>query len=679
MNSYQKFYYCEICDTPSQQKSHNDAHIKSNSHIQKCNIFKCNVLEKIDILSLINQYNVMLNKPIQAIYDEIISNKSQQKLTKEEIVVKQEQNKKIIDDNKIEIGLSHELTQFTAGKTDQTLNQIIERYMLNMEGMEEHLIEVIITNNSLPETEQWKVRTKNKFGGYQDISVDILSSSKESDFNNINQFISKIITAKNKSELPNILIVCFHKKRVLDNLFQLFETFCGGNYVLNFTKLKFYLNFDEPDANLGITSRFLSRYRVYEHIIRGILFITATPYEDFWEMLKQHGITQLLNLQSLNNMSDISYIEYLNNYRAIDDHEFRSFNDNTNNPLEYIRKVYEGRKYQILNDEGDIVNEIDYIDKSKPYIIFAPGHIYTEVLGVGSHEEIVDYFTSKGDNVFLSNGKFKGFVYPSGARELLTDFNKNNNITGELRDSLRKWRELNPSSNLVITGYWTIERGITFNTDGFNFDYAIVSTYHSLKLNKLLQLIGRTTGNKLYVNKMVIICPEIIFKTIKTTVENTIALRKLNPQNYNKTDFSSKNSSIPVMIEFIDNEYYEKIIASITNKRNYKVSLHNLLEAAFKENKIKITDRNNLHKFTFEKKLKGVKMYMKERIDSNNNVTEDKIEVRRFKEFKSAFDTYKGTSQTCNEGEYCIDIAKDDYINGDFINKKNIAWVTFKY
>jgi hypothetical protein len=168
-------------------------------------------------------------------------------------------------------------------------------------------------------------------------------------------------------------------------------------------------------------------------------------------------------------------------------------------------------------------------------------------------------------------------------------------------------------------------------------------------------------------------------KTIKTTVENTIALRKLNPQNYNKTDFSSKNSSIPVMIEFIDNEYYEKIIASITNKRNYKVSLHNLLEAAFKENKIKITDRNNLHKFTFEKKLKGVKMYMKERIDSNNNVTEDKIEVRRFKEFKSAFDTYKGTSQTCNEGEYCIDIAKDDYINGDFINKKNIAWVTFKY
>jgi hypothetical protein len=95
--------------------------------------------------------------------------------------------------------------------------------LLNSCNLDDHLIEVLVTNNSLLETEMWKVRTKNKFGENQDISVDILSSSKDSDFNSIHQFISKIITAKTRSELPNVLIVCFHKKRVCDDLFKLFD------------------------------------------------------------------------------------------------------------------------------------------------------------------------------------------------------------------------------------------------------------------------------------------------------------------------------------------------------------------------------------------------------------------------------------------------------------------------
>jgi hypothetical protein len=104
--------------------------------------------------------------------------------------------------------------------------------------------------------------------------------------------------------------------------------------------------------------------------------------------------------------------------------------------------------------------------------------------------------------------------------------------------------------------------------------------------------------------------------------------------------------------------------------------------------KIVITDRNNV-KITVnkedpktyfgERKLKGVKNYMKVRVSKNNEVTEDKIEVRRFKEFKTAYDLYKPSSQTCKPNEYCIDFAQDDYINGDFVNSKNIAWITFKY
>ena len=68
-----------------------------------------------------------------------------------------------------------------------------------------------------------------------------------------------------------------------------------------------------------------------------------------------------------------------------------------------------------------------------------------------------------------------------------------------------------------------------------------------------------------------------------------------------------------------------------------------------------------------------------ERIGKNNEVTEDKIEARRFKEFKTAFDLFKPSSQTCKPNEYCIDLAQDDYVNGEFVNSKNIAWITFKY
>jgi hypothetical protein len=633
----------------------------------------------MDLLTLINEYKVPLTGTIHQIYDNILLQKSQLKITKEEIVVKQKHLQRLSAENQIPITLCHELTQFTKGKTEQTLNQVAERYLLNSCDLDDHLIEVIITNNSLAETEQWKVRTKSKFGENQVISVDILSSSKESEFNNIHQFIDKIITAKTRSELPNVLIVCFHKKRVCDDLFKLFDTFCGGNFVLNSVKLKFHLSFDEPDANLGITSTFLSKYKKYEHIIAGITFITGSPYDDFWNMLIENGITQLLNLQNKTGFPKESYEEYLESYRSVKDHKFIPFNNDTNNPLEYIKKIFEG-KYREVDASGNEIGELkQYIDESKPYTIFAPAHLYTEMTGVGSHEEIVEYFTSKGDTVFLSNGKFKGFVDPSGSRKTLTDFNEEHSIEGELRDSLRKWRELNPRKNIVITGYWTIERGITFCTTGFCFDYAILSTYHLNKLNKLVQLIGRTTGGKKYVDQMTIICPKLIYDTVNNLVENTIALRKLNPENYNKTDFTLDNSSIPVMVEFLDVEYRELIFKSLTGKKNYKDDVHLKIVNGIAANKIKTDDRNNFKLDFGERKLKGVKNYMKVRVGKNNEVSSDKIEVRRFKEFKTAFDLYKPSSQTCKPNEYCIDFAQDDYINGDFVNSKNIAWITFKY
>ena len=672
-----QYYYCELCNHPSLQKSHSDAHLKCSAHIQKCNIYRGTVLDKKNLSALLSEYKVDLNKSISQIHDDILLQKSQIKVTEEELKIKQKQNKQIIIENKVPIILNHELTQFTKGKTEQTLNTMTERHLINSSNIEEnyHLIEIVVTNKSLLETEQWKIRTKNRFGENDQISVDILSSGTDSDFNNMDQFISKIITAKDRVELPNILIICFHKKRVCDDLFQLFETFCGDNYMLNSTKLKFYLNFDEPDANLGICSRFLEKYKRYEHIISGIMFITATPYDKFWDMLSDNGITQLMNLQS---MSEESYEEYLNSYRSVQEHQYIAYNNETNNPLEYISRVFEST-YQHKTVEDGIKFEIPYIDDSKPFIVFAPAHLYTDTQCVGSHEEIVEYFTSRGDSVYLSNGKFKGFIEPSGSRQLLSDFNEIHCIHGELRDSLRKWRELNPKKNIAITGYWTIERGITFCTDGFNFDYAILSKYHMSHLNKLIQLIGRTTGHKNYVNRMMIICPQIMYDIINTIVENTIELRKLNPDNYNRTDFTLCDSAIPVKVEFIDDEYRTMLFNSITGKRNYISDIDAKLIAGINGGKIRITDKNNFKLNLEERKLKGIRTYKKERMNRQNEITEDDIKSRRFKEFSTSFDLCTSSAQKCRENEYCIDLAQDDYVNDSFTNSKNVAWITFRY
>ena len=101
-------------------------------------------------------------------------------------------------------------TQFTIGKTEDTLCDLAQRYLLN-ENEEYHLIDIIVTNKSLPETEQWKFRTDKHFKNMA-ITIDILSS-KSKDYKTIGSYIQDILTCKKRRWcLPNILIICYHSK-----------------------------------------------------------------------------------------------------------------------------------------------------------------------------------------------------------------------------------------------------------------------------------------------------------------------------------------------------------------------------------------------------------------------------------------------------------------------------------
>ena len=85
-------------------------------------------------------------------------------------------------------------TQFTKGKTEDTLCDLTQRYLLNVNETEYHLIDIIVTNKSLPETEQWKIRTDNTFKNFKNITIDILSS-KSDYYNTIGSYIQNILTS----------------------------------------------------------------------------------------------------------------------------------------------------------------------------------------------------------------------------------------------------------------------------------------------------------------------------------------------------------------------------------------------------------------------------------------------------------------------------------------------------
>jgi hypothetical protein len=538
-------------------------------------------------------------------------------------------------------------TQFTKGKTEETLANLAERYNLYQNNEQDHLLEIIITNNSLSETEQWCYRTAQHFKNTDNITIDILSSASKK-FKLMKTYIGdfQLIKKTNPRNLPNILIMCTNHKRVCEDLIMLFTAF--GN-----DGIKFHISFDETDSNLGVTAKFIEQISRYidGNIIIGITFITATPTKDFWNMLIAHKITQLLNM---NHNNTDEFKDYLEDYRSFDEHNFIIHNNKTNNPLKYIEDVFEN-------------NLLDTFERN---IVFAPAHVTKNNKNVGSHNEIVSYFIDKDYCVLLMNGDFKGFIYRNYKTDIET-FKKNYKIKGELRDVLRKWNELHPTLSLVITGNKVVERGITFNTDGFNFTHVILSNYFLSNEGNLVQIAGRATGHKKYVNITNVICTDDIKNKVISYNNKLKQICTLNPKYMNQTDFDSDGkNSIPVKMIFNDIEVLNKVICMIEGgKRAYKKQLHELLKECIEDKRISIIDQNNIHKFNInERIINSVRMYKEG----------DKSEDRRFKQFNDNFHNRKSVSQSGDSTNYNIDLTKIIYKQEDYINNPDTAWITFK-
>ena len=133
MSNIARKYYCRICDYTSGQKTHIDYHRGTDRHAAKCvelaeRIKKDRTLyykyvTELDIVEDDDKTMIELRKEIIDKLSSIYTSES--KLEEYQQEYQQEYQ------TEVPIYLNHELTQFTLGKTEQTLNSIIERYLIN--------------------------------------------------------------------------------------------------------------------------------------------------------------------------------------------------------------------------------------------------------------------------------------------------------------------------------------------------------------------------------------------------------------------------------------------------------------------------------------------------------------------------------------------------------------------
>ena len=445
-------------------------------------------------------------------------------------------------DHITEYVLNFECTQFPLGKTKKTLTFIANAYKIhrlntNNTVTGEHVISIIISSNNLAETAQWSVRAEKELKtllGGKDVSIRTISSKTINDGmgsgKNMDAFVSALTRLPQK-DLPDVLLMCCHEKRVNRDLVELLEAAQNTLRMDYGKRFKFNLFIDEADKNIGLVGKALKKVKrdELEKRLNQVHFITATPDLAFWNTLKKCGIKKLANFDFLEGAPTISDEERAFAKECYQSILTQTFNGvdylATDDPLDYIKYV---------------MTETELVDESNPVVLFVPG-----AREKVTHNAIRDHFLQKGYWVFYHNGDFKGFIRPDGLKLPVDDLLKNpnwlpqNGEKYELRDLLVAWRKKNPTANLAITGKTTISRGITFNSadeagNSFNFTHMIFSACHTKNLAEFVQLLGRACGHKKYCDAIQIIGYTAAFDNAKAFVNHILDLKDENVRELTK-------------------------------------------------------------------------------------------------------------------------------------------------
>jgi hypothetical protein len=475
--------------------------------------------------------------------------------------------------------------QFVESKTKKSieyLNEVVlSTYINNTNTSGTRPFTIVCTNNSLIDGRQWSVRLDT--GEIK--KVAILSSKRDAAFNSIGDFVLYLTQIQNIEDYIDVLVICTNKTRIKD-LSSIIT-------IINITKtinLPFYPNgfeytimFDEADKSdsLCYSTEFINKFK-NERFIESIHLITATPFEKFWKkMAKDCGITQLENIRNIQNLcigEKDHPQDLINDYRNVmkndDDDESHNIIHSSSeydilNPVSYIKHIY--------NTEIKGKN-------LKPIRLFAPS-----AKDQHSHNEVKNFFLKENFIVLIINGKDKKFCFPDNTSITIDNFNKqylpniNNNKKNKrdiiLMETLVKFNEIFPNSNLTITGFYCIERGVTFQTIGFNFTDMIIPKIDNIE--QAVQIIGRANGNKKYVTPHNIYIQEGLYTEIEKYIKFLENIIKLKPENISINNFRTQEENVKMLLKehdeskwcvpeviYISPEDYNNVTEKIGNQYN---------------------------------------------------------------------------------------------------------------
>ena len=454
--------------------------------------------------------------------------------------------------------------QYTDSKTKRAMRYI--KLILNNQSKIEnengvHHLSILMNNNSLLETRQWKSRLLKN-----DLSINIISSHKKSCFKTYNDFVGYITNIRKPDELMDVLVMCNNNKRD-DDLFKILENFQRKSISLEHLGIHkviikiMYDEVDKPD-NLNLATNFIKKIQINNYnILESIHLITATPYEKFWKKLKKNNdIVYLTNITSVLEVPP--YYETYVNYCTIDDHDI-IFTDEIPNddPIQYFKNILE-----------------KYLKKKNRIICYCPTSRFIKI-----HSELTEFLLSRDNNIVIEiNHKVKGIYIGNKENFIEIDkFNKKNNISNnnnqdiEIYETLKCLNEKYPTKNIFINGYNCISRGITLQTKGFNFTDVVIPFIKCIE--ELIQIIGRTKGGKNFIEERnTIYIHKSMYEKIKHYIEYSRKIEEDQPEVISVKDFKDRTKrdielekySIPECLCLSDEEY-NKMIERKSNKSNH--------------------------------------------------------------------------------------------------------------
>jgi hypothetical protein len=467
------------------------------------------------------------------------------------------------------IYLNNTPCQFTHSKTKRAIDYIHAAMASRCKPNSEngiHNITVIVHDNSLLDSTQWKLRL-----GDRALKVASLSSDAKSTFRDLHQFMGSLTAVEKPNDLIDVLVMCNNHVRDKD-IYEICTTL--SNKRISFSNIGIHqieltVMYDEVDVpqNLNNACKFIKYCKENElNFIESIHLITATPFQKFWKKLK--NITDIISLDTFNDMITIPPSGELKaQYKQIKDHNivYTDHIDNTDGVL-YFQNIH-----------------TSFLKPSpEPVICFCP-----TTKRIADHDTVTNFILNSNrtrDAVVVEiNSKVKGIYIGTKNNVTKIDiFNKDNGLTTEkepdceIYNTLKKIKELYPDKDIYVNGYNCLNRGVTLQTKGFNFTDVVIPLVKDPATR--VQLAGRSNGGSEFIqNTNNIYIHQKCYNELNEYIDYSMKLIQAAPVKVSSDDFRTKTDKekdmvrwrVPKKIHLSDADY-EKAIERIGKSNKFK-------------------------------------------------------------------------------------------------------------